>query len=200
MSIPTRPKQLPPTAIMANVPSTDKSAQPAAAPTAPFTVNSIATAAMSSPHLPKNTISAAEAAVATPTKKTASKSTALSVKGMFNTLSTPKPSTNAFSELRSPAATTDSEDGASDWAAAHSPVHASESEAEASSSRAEGSASRAKGGLAKKVLKRARADSAASTGSSVGGKVTKKRVRTTAIQRQAPSARTELPLGNGELA
>lgn len=106
--------------------------------------------------------------------------------------------TNAFTELGSPAEITDSEDGASDWAEGHSAVNASESEAETASSLAGGPASRGKDSLSKKVLKRGRANSNASTDSLTMGKTTKKRVRTTALQRQAPSAKTELPLGNGE--
>lgn len=200
MSIPARPKQLVPTAIMTDVPSPAQSLHPAAATTEPFAIGCTATAAMSLPRLPDKATPNAKAATDTPTKGTASKPIAWNVKGMCNTSSTPGPSTNAFTERRAPAETTDSEDIVSDWAAAHSPVHASESEAEASSSRAEGLASRAKGDLTKNVLKRARAASAASTGSSTAGKVTKKRIRTTAIQRQAPCAKTELPLGNGELA
>lgn len=200
MSIPARPKQFAPTAIMADVPSPGESSQPAAAPTAPTIVNRSATTAMSLAPLSDNATPNAKAAVVTPTKGTKSKSTATTVNGMCDIQYTPEPLTNAITDLRSPAETTDSEDVVSDWAAAHSSIHASESEAEASRSRAEGSASRAKVGLTQKVLKRARADSATSTASSAAAKVTKKRIRTTAIQRQAPSAKTELPLGNGELA
>lgn len=97
---------------------------------------------------------------------------------------------------------TDSEDGASDWAEAHSPnLYASGSEAsKASRKRATESATRLKttNGV-KKAVKRARANSASS--STIGATPTKKkRVRTTALQRQAPSAQSNLPLGNGELA
>lgn len=200
LSIPERPKQVVPTTIMADTLSTGKSLQSTTVLNAPIIVERTVTTAMSLPSIPNNATPHATVAVGKSTKRTASKSTALGTKGMCNTQLTPEPLTNASTERRSPAESTDPEDEASDWAAAHSPVNLFESDAEVSTSYTQGSAPLGKESVTKKVLKRARAKSAASTGGSITGKITKKRVRTSAVQRQAPSAKTELPLDNGELA
>ena len=132
-----------------------------------------------------------------------------------------KPKANGVSNLRTESrsgaeSATDSEDVGSDWGAVNSSdvPNTDDSEGEPAkfkdrqkktpvsqkqkktfSTAAAGS----KGVVAKKAItKRARANSASGTGS--GGAPTKKRVRLSEIARKAPTARSEQPLANGELA
>ena len=120
-----------------------------------------------------------------------------------NTSTPAKIAPNALPDLDPGVGLTESGDVASDWAGAHSPYsNVSDSEAVSSlvsASHADGSASRPKATGVKQTLKRTHNDSGPSSIAAPAKKV-RKRVRTTALQRQAPTARTELPLGNGELA
>ena len=122
---------------------------------------------------------------------------------------------NISSDLGNNATSTDPEDSASEYAEGNSPaVHDSDYDSEfevepsnkqmnrvkSSSSRAKGQTKKpAKQPANKKVLKRERTNS-----SSSAAKPQKKRVRTTALQRQAqlqaPTAVNEMPLENGELS
>ncbi|KAL6722008.1 hypothetical protein ACLMJK_001113 [Lecanora helva] len=99
----------------------------------------------------------------------------------------------------SAAASTASSDAASDWGKANSPAATGSGSETGSvlntSSPKNGTGSRSKASVAKSVLKRQHSNSA-----SPGVNAPRKRARTTALQRQAPAAKNELPLDNGEMA
>ena len=114
--------------------------------------------------------------------------------------STPPVASYAIVEQGPGAEDTDSEDSASNWADENAPdgnVEASDSEVMSVHGSKNHAGDKANG--VKKGSKRARADSCSAMADGVVKKK-RRRVRTTALQRQAPTARTELPLGNGELA
>ena len=115
--------------------------------------------------------------------------------------SSPSAAPHALTDQESGANNTDSaesEDAASDWANDNIPdekAEASDSEVMTVHGTANGEGSSG----VKKGTKRARADSSSPIPD--GLKTQKKRrVRTTALQRQAPIGRTKLPLGNGTSA